>query len=275
MHELTYRGTSASEPQIQVNTAQEDTSEPSPKLEHATKATPSTQLCYPACLVRENTANQHKWADRGNHSNNTVFVVTHHIGLSLKAISVFEPIKEANLEVLNLMVKHHPEVFVVPPATQTSKPIKEEDEPETIHAIFDRECVVRSTGGIGGEEELPIVIKDENEDDNPQPAPANERTRESEQGENEKAPEVVDLEQRYLYGGTWKFGSSHTLKLFAKLVDGTEVRISCSLKNSRQATPKKKRKQGERGNKTATKSVDLAASKRARCRGGAGGLARQ
>jgi hypothetical protein len=188
---------------------------------------------------------------------------------------VYVLIKEANLEVLNIMVKHHPEVFVVPPAKRADKPIKQEDEPETIQTIFDRECVVRTTGRPGSGEEVPIVIKDENVDDIPLPAPISEKTKKEDGKGNEKTTESVDLEQRYVYGGKWKFAASQTLKLFAQLPDSTEVRISCSLKNSRQPAPKKKSKELRKEKETTEGAADKTVNQTTRRRKGAGVPIRQ
>lgn len=93
--------------------------------------------------------NQHKWVDRGNHSQQTVVVVTHQVGSEICDIHVFHRLKEANLNCINLMQKQHPELFAGPQHNE-SKTIKveEEDEPQTIREIYERENVQqRSTKG--------------------------------------------------------------------------------------------------------------------------------
>ncbi|KAI1854992.1 hypothetical protein JX265_012347 [Neoarthrinium moseri] len=228
---------------------------PEPEHERATSFTPSEQLFFPPALLREYIQSQHRWLDKETHSSKTVFVVTHQDGTQMREVRVFSRLKDANLDALSIMQNSHPEFFAVPSPKESEAFIKEEEEPQTLQAIFEREGVKRRlTKGEDISSDNAIVIKEEDGDDpsaidlqtagnTSASGAANGTAGAREETRVLRTPDVVDLERQFIYIGAWKFTAMTTLKLTAKLPGGREVKVFSSLRTPREPQTRKTRKQ--------------------------------
>lgn len=156
---------------------------------------------------------------------------------------VFADLREANADVLNIMAKQHPAAFAIPRDTTPNALVKIEVPERTSSAVkqvstrpmMRSQEVIRVSDGDNGSSAAHVVethirIKSEDPGDRAQADRINIRPTTNQRGEV-----MLDMtpEAKYLYWGDWRI-VAHGLKMEARQLDGTRIKVWMSLKNVRK-----------------------------------------